>query len=616
MFCEKCGSQLAENALFCENCGCKVENSTFQIDSNQMDTFNNVSSQIRKIPMNSNNRKFSRKQCIILGSIAVIGLISVVFLLNRKTRINLNDYLGVEFDGYDTVGEAKITFDDRKFKDKYSKLISKGNKSDKSQKSILTDDVDAFLKEYIDGELDREANLSNGDEVVFTWDCYDGKVLDKYNIKLVHPEATFKVSGLKEEKTLDPFENVEIVYSGLAPNVIVEIINKSSNEYLSKMHYECDSNNHLSNGDKIILKVSNSWGQSINLDEYIDKGYLIKPVEKEYTVDGLGSYAMKLSGVSDDVIKSMKKQTEDHIASSVAKNWSNNAKLIDKTYAGNYFLVAKNSESANTVNRFIMVYKIDATIENEEHGIKDDVSYYYYVSFDNIVVTPDGKVSVNLEKYDYPRNSFTKRYEYKSSYGSKLSESYYFTGYENLDSLFNETVTKNIEKYSYEEDMDSEESSNASDGKTILSEKEIEPLITCFLELECLPNQNWNDTYIVDDNWYYCAVENFTSVDDIRKYAEQYMTSDMIKIFEEETRTLDEDVYEKKNGKIYYIENLCSTYLDSKDVKDITEIGEGKYSFVIPNTGLGEIVDEYYFEVEYDQQKGNYVISDYEDRWL
>ncbi len=82
MFCKNCGTQLSEGATQCEQCGFAVE---------QEKTKSDVKVDIKEM-INKN-----RKSLSIVGAAVVVVFIIAVFLLTKKTTINLNDYVTIEF---------------------------------------------------------------------------------------------------------------------------------------------------------------------------------------------------------------------------------------------------------------------------------------------------------------------------------------------------------------------------------------------------------------------------------------------------------------------------------------------------------------------------------------
>ena len=71
--------------------------------------------------------------------------------------------------------------------------------------------------------------------------------------------------------------------------------------------------------------------------------------------------------------------------------------------------MAKDTDgSMNPNNMLYLVYKVQSSANLPEDGIHQSFSYYYTVQFNNLTVSPDGKISVNLGEYSTSRDRFRK----------------------------------------------------------------------------------------------------------------------------------------------------------------------------------------------------------------
>ena len=114
MICRKCKRKIPDDSIFCPECAAsqgKVENSA-------------------KLSAKSGSKK---KIVAILGILLAIGFIVGIAVLMIKPTINLNDYLSVSFEGYDTVGRATVEFDEERFLDVYKGELP-----------------DSFVSDYVD----------------------------------------------------------------------------------------------------------------------------------------------------------------------------------------------------------------------------------------------------------------------------------------------------------------------------------------------------------------------------------------------------------------------------------------------------------------------------------
>ena len=392
----------------------------------------------------------------IVGAVVVLVVVCIV-AVTHKTVINLNDYLTVSYDGYNTVGHASYSFDSAALEKDYGskiKLTSDGKKQ-LGELSGLADATDAALmvvEESVGGELDKSDKLSNGDEVNFKWDI-DEDALKYVNCKLKYSDQKFTVSDLKDAETVDVFDGVTVEFTGTAPNGAADIVNNANNEIAQNFGFSLDKSDGLSNGDEVVLSLQNYSGTD-DIASYCAENYgmIPKETEKTFKVEGLPSYATKLSEISDDIMAKMKQQVEDEYNAMMAANGSNYIKSNSLDYAGAYFLTSK-AGNTNTSNRLILVYKANATVDNTETKFKDTFDYYYAGCFDNIMILPDGTCSVDLSQCQTPNDSFTV--------GKSWFDAYYFSGYEKLDTLVNKLVTANINNYTYEKDI-KDEAENAS----------------------------------------------------------------------------------------------------------------------------------------------------------
>ena len=177
-------------------------------------------------------------------------------------------------------------------------------------------------------------------------------------------------------------------------------------------------------------------------------GVVFTETQKTYTVEGLGAYVTSLSEVAADTetLDEMKARGEDSLRATAAKEWSEEISLDSMTYLGSYLLMAKDTDGRmNPNNMLYLVYQVQSSANLPEDGIHQSFSYYYTVQFNNLTVSPDGKISVNLGEYSTSRDRFRKEFG---------NRSYYYNGYENLDTAFRQSVSVNVDRYTYESNIE------------------------------------------------------------------------------------------------------------------------------------------------------------------
>lgn len=473
MFCPKCGTQITEG-VFCPKCGNKIAENA-KID-NQLTVQPAACEQGMAQPENTvqmNEKKnipLNKKMIGMIGAAVAVILILVIAICTHKPTINLNKYVTVEYEGYDTLGRATAVVDWEAIEKKYGKKIKVNKKALKKdlKKELGSDYSDSFLGETIDeyldmagvdlladcvsGSLDKSSGLTNGDEITYSFK-FDVKEVEKYlKCKLKCSDKTFKVSGLKQVGSFNPFDGVTVSYSGIAPNGTASIEFERTDDYTYNLNYNLDKRDGLSNGDTVTVTVSVSGSEDTFVSNF---GKLPSPLEQTYTVEGLMSYVKSAAEIPDDLMVSMQNQAEDIIKSYIANNWDSEVSLKSLVYMGNYYLTSKGSSWEN--NRCALVYKLTAeeTMEAVDEGtVTEEVDVYYYVQFENLMVEDSGVGAVDISNYSVPNNYFTVETEHvKSDDWWTTYYSFRYDGFENLETLYNEVVTKNLENFAHEDNV-------------------------------------------------------------------------------------------------------------------------------------------------------------------
>lgn len=517
MNCSKCGSELQEGAKFCPACGAAVEaasqGETIQTTENAAPSGEAQKTQVNVAPSgeaqktqvnaaptggvqnkpanaapagqsakntssNNGGKDQSKMIKLIVGLVAGVAVLMLLFIglvvavVNHKTTINLNKYITVNTEGYDTLGTATYSIDYGKMKEDYGDKIKINNKKMKAllkeegiYEKASKDDIERFVQLFygsafnmmtetsISGSLDNSKGLSNGDEVTFVWDI-DEEALELFNVKFKYKDVTTKVEGLEKVDTFDPFDFIELIFTGISPDGKVSVQKDSSApEYIQYLSIDVSKNNELSNGDTITVTASVNGTDNSYIDRF---GKYPSVTSKEYTVEGLMSYIEKNDQIPDELLSKMKTQAEDALTASAAKSWS--VDLNQMTYLGNYFLTKKPGvDSWGSQNMIYLVYKVKATadLENADHDmVAYEKEFYYYASFSDLMLDESGNGEVDLSTHSAVRDSFKDETGILKSKG--WWDTYYsftYNGYENLDQLYSTAVTKNIEFYAHEDNV-------------------------------------------------------------------------------------------------------------------------------------------------------------------
>ena len=260
MICQKCGRKIPQKSKFCMECGAE------QMMENKEQTDAEERAERRK-----------RHRWIGIGLAAAAIVCAAVLCGKRsiKATIDLNDYITISFEGWDSNGKAVVKFDHDRFKRKYEKQLKKNcrksltdsmseHKYEQYQKDLMngllglfqTDDYSGlFLADCVDGSVNHETGLSNGDVIKYTWKCDEETAEKEYGYKMEYRDIEIKVSGLKKVKEFDPFEGVEVTYHGVTSQGTASVEGKAPVKAGESLNYIIDQDEGLSNGDSITVRV-------------------------------------------------------------------------------------------------------------------------------------------------------------------------------------------------------------------------------------------------------------------------------------------------------------------------------------------------------------------------
>lgn len=203
----------------------------------------------------------------------------IIFILTGcGSKAELTDYIEINFDGYDTMGNASYSVnEDKLINDVFEVSDDFSNLNMETMKEI-----DKMLSSY-DITLDKDKNLSNGDEVVVHIKL-DKEKAEKIKSK---DEMKVKVSGLDEPRKLSDEEidkNVVVNFSGVSGRGEIQI-DTTFDEDLSGLEFEAKQDGNIKNGDMVEVALDEDSRSSLSTLGYI--------------LTGNGSAKFKASGLAE-----------------------------------------------------------------------------------------------------------------------------------------------------------------------------------------------------------------------------------------------------------------------------------------------------------------------------
>ena len=369
------------------------------------------------------------KKLAVPVAVAAVVVVGGVLIATHKPTVNLNKYITLSAEGYNSIGTLDVEFDTDKLEKDYGKKIAKNFQ--KAMKNHEEDtyglsnlagslyegsETSLFVTYCADGSADKTRNLSNGDVVTYTWDGVNEQTKKEaegmFGVKIKCSDVTYKVSGLTAVNTFDAFDGVEVEFNGISPD-----------------------------GSDCIEKY----------------GAIPAATEKTYTVEGLKEYITSTDGLTDSVLVSLQNQAEDVLKAYAANSFGDGETFKGMSYLGNYILTKKNRDSWGDENMIILAYQVTVhdnyTSDNTGASYDGDNSYYWYISFKNVSKNADGSIATGLDDYNTPSDqividSGAQMYKFSDS-----TWSWYYHGYNTLDDLYSVAVTQNVEDYNHQDNV-------------------------------------------------------------------------------------------------------------------------------------------------------------------
>ena len=434
MFCVHCGAQQEDGAKFCTSCGKPLDTEAPQAAPQPQE--GPVAVEAPPAPKQVNPLVAKLKAlpkwvyAAVVGGIAVI-VAAILIVVNITSTINLNDFVTIEVEGYDGYGTAMISIDWDAMKAKYGDKV-KFTKEAKEEMGALggfLDGVSAFdgLRGSIYVSLDTDEDLSNGDEIHYTWDI-DDELFKYVSCKLKYTEGTYTVEGLEEAQTFDPFADLTVTFEGISTNGQLNI--NYSGQELSTYDFSSDTAYGLANGDTVTFR----WNCDADTAQQ-EHNAVLAPEDATFTVEGLDEWVTALDQIGQTDWDTLAAAGED------ALRQREGDAITGAECLGGYMLVRQDfsSEMVDVHNMLYAAYKVEAKLPDSS-----SLTYYAGVGFGDLVLHGDGSVEVTGD-YGF------------MAYGNidvKAGGDYYnFTGFETLEDMNTECIDGYQGMYSVESNV-------------------------------------------------------------------------------------------------------------------------------------------------------------------
>lgn len=353
--------------------------------------------------------------------IAAIGVIAamVVALFIRSQRFDVWDYVTISYNGANGYASPEFTLNKDKL---YKELMGKSNDSDKSYNvKMLIASID------ISSEA---ADVSNGDTYKVRLDA-DKKYEDAVGISISSGNKKIKASGISKGTSVELFDRLDVMFTGVSPEANVVITNNWDDEYLAGLTFTADKKNNISYGESVKITCNVSY------EEIARHGFLAQNMEASYSADKLPGYIDDVSKIDRSVIEQVGKEVLDTITAETADTTFHMLYKATKDTSYLYYINEETVSAAKIVSTYFLsrkgtagdnnnyVYIIaQATISDSE----DSKTVYFAFSYSNTYQNVDGTFDMN-------HDNESKRYICSTDY----------------DALYNECIGSKSENYTIKE---------------------------------------------------------------------------------------------------------------------------------------------------------------------
>ena len=349
------------------------------------------------------------KKGIIFGSIGggvliIVAIILCIVLLGGGKKFDLGKYYMISVQGMNGNATAEVITNDSITDTELMKDL--GLKS--NQYSELVNYAGFF--QSVSAELSKTEGISNGDTIEATL-TYDEDLAEELHIKIKNSKLSLQVKGLKDGTKIDVFEDLQVTFTGIAPKGEVEIVNNSTDDFVSDIYFSADKTSGLSNGDVVTITA--------NYDKYQaqDELLVVTQETKEFTVEGLSEYLTSAEQITDEVRAALDNKAKEAVNASLAESWStyyekfsdkyyystNKISVSDPVISTQSLLVGKDPEGYywDGYNRLIYIYQVTIDISSDStFGDKPDgpKTGYIAVALSDICILNGEVVVDNVEK--------------------------------------------------------------------------------------------------------------------------------------------------------------------------------------------------------------------------
>lgn len=414
------------------------------------------------------------------------GIILFALSLAVRTRVRvvwLDPYLQLDIQGANGYAVTRPQFDEDRFRSDLEDTLRAGRSSLSSDAadSLSNKAAESISFEYYvrtaDGETgmgvtdaeeeDSEENLqdaldlpvpgiSNGDTVTVYADISEEVWTDLremgFYLAFECDPVSMTAENLPEANPYDPFEDLSVSFYGMDGTGTLNI--DYNNSY--PLRFNADPSDNLKNGDTINVEVTFSDDYDLNS---LVANYHIMPtrLQNQYTVTGLYVNPNGIEEFSEETRENLMREGREAARAFLEEEYEENERFtLDD--AGMYFAVSNEvvQDSAETAgeegtgdanvsassgirNYLYCLFRV-----NYSNDSGDELEYYYYIRFENLLLDDSGEVTTDFRQVEYPHKPSIPLFGEALGDGAEVSVGFLsfrtLAGYETLNELITRVI--------------------------------------------------------------------------------------------------------------------------------------------------------------------------------
>ena len=427
-------------------------------------------------------RRRKRRLGIILVVFALLLILCICLIVRAilsmpYEEVDLSQLVNITYTGYDSAGNAEVSFDEAKIDELMSKLKTDYDESFLHSGKVEDSDYVMFRQSLTCGVLGAPmagANTSvslsgenigaaqNGENIgtsqdisvngiaeataadtsmglrngsVITVNCnYDEELAKKLKLEVTSASGQFTVGGLPTVSVIgvdEVFEGLNVSFSGISPNLTMSMENTSANPLVSRMNFEIvEPKEFYRDGD--VVKVRAVFSEELCLETKYVVDAPMEECVREYTVASDSSYLTSADQLPNSILKEAidagKKAFKDaneygvriYCEANLVPVYINKKATFEygaPNYVSSYFKTVfpeKAGELGMSYNDLDIIYDVKIT---QADGVS--CVAYAAVRFTNIIQNSDGSYS-----YDFSNPKILSESYFSANVKKNVTESY------------------------------------------------------------------------------------------------------------------------------------------------------------------------------------------------